>query len=164
MDEKDPNTAAPPDTVPASQHNEVVTRLRDLEAKQAKRDEAERKAAEQRATEQGQWEQLARDREQQIAQLTTQAERAERYSKTLHTRIDSEIKDWPSEVKDLVPAADGDPDARQGQVEKLRPLIAKLQGERLRGTPAGPRGAGNTTPVATADDLVREKRAQWGGL
>lgn len=152
-------------TVPYSRFKEINEQLDKLRRKDAAREEADRKAAEQKAQEQGEWEKIAKQREAELSDLKPKAKRVESLEARLHERVDREIKDWPGEVKTLVPGTETDPVVREAQVEKLRPLVAKLADTQRRGTPPGPRGTGDVQSVtSTADDLKAHKRQQIGGL
>lgn len=162
----EPSTTVQPQeqTVPYSRFKEINEQLAALKKDKDAREEADRKAAEQKAQEQGEWETIAKQRESEIGDLKPKAKRVETLEARLHERVDRETKDWPKEVKDLIPDAATDPIAREAQVEKLRPLVAKLTESRPNGTPRGPRGTGESHVLPNADDLLDQKRRQVGGL
>jgi hypothetical protein len=147
-------------TIPYARFKEVNDQLAELRRKDQEREAKERAEVEKRAKEQGQYQELLETRTKELDDLKPKAEQADRYAQRLHARIDAEIKEWPKELKDLVPDTTTDPEAREAQVEKLRPLMTKLQATRSPGTPPGPSGSGaQTVPATTSADLVARKRA-----
>ncbi len=146
--------AAPPKTenmVPQSRLDEYARKVRDLEKREADRAKAESDAEEARLKEQAQWQKLAESKADELAKLKADLEPKAALVADLtlfvNDAIDAEIKDWPDEVKSLVPGADN-VKARAAEVEKLRPLASKLSTQPTApGNPRGPKPAGGVDPA-----------------
>src|SRR6266568_3910452 len=96
-----PITSLPPDI------QDYIKRLRDEAEEANKLRKAEAKAKTEaeaaRLKKQGEFEELAKQHEKRIQELEPIAESYTRLASTMNTQIEAEIKDWPPEVKSLVP-------------------------------------------------------------
>ena len=166
-----PITSLPPDI------QDYIKRLRDEaeEANKAKRAEAKAKAEAEaaRLKKQGEFEELAKQHEKRIQELEPIAESYTRLASTMNAQIETEIKDWPPEVKSLVPPqetvlSNGERrvtpvEERLEHITRLRPLLEKLQVQ-ARGTSPG--NSPNPRPSGQTSDNVRdeyEKRLRTTG-
>src|SRR6266702_3268061 len=147
-----PITSLPPDI------QDYIKRLRDEaeEANKAKRAEAKAKAEAEaaRLKKQGEFEELAKQHEKRIQELEPIAESYTRLASTINTQIEAEIKDWPPEVKSLVPGSDVPVESRLEHMNRLRPLLEKLQVQ-ARGTQPG--NSPNPRPSGQTPDNVRDE-------
>lgn len=74
-----------------------------------------------------------------------------------HKQIDSLIKDWPKEVKDLDPG-NKDLESRQLWVERVKPLADKLvNGGRAPNLETGDKGKGNNKAGSSAQDFMKRR-------
>lgn len=177
-----PTTDAPTTETPADTGDEVKLSKADFEAMQSalrkankeaetRRKELERIADEQAAAketelaEQGKHQELAQKREKERddarAEVQERDAKLSRYEEILGGNIEAQTKDWPEEVKALIPAGDGvDALARLEAVTKLSPLA-----EQLMDAPAKPgNGAGPTPGGIKPEDKEAARRAQAGAL
>lgn len=87
---------------------------------------------------------------------TLQAER-DALAEIVTARVATEVKDWPAEVKALIPD-DGDLIARLGAIEKARPIAAKLmEAPKTPGNGYDPRplgGAGHNAAEAAGRERI----------
>lgn len=144
---------------------DYIGRLR-AEAEDAnKQRKAEAKAKQEaeaaRLKKQGEFEELAKQHEARVKELEPIQESYTRLSTTINAQIEAEIKDWPPEVKSLVPGPDIPVESRLEQVARLRPLLEKLQVQ-ARGTQPGnspnPRPA-QQTPEGAGNQYMQRLRA-----
>src|SRR6266571_8401560 len=119
------------------------------------------------------FEELAKQHEKRVKELEPIAESYTRLASTMNVQIEAEIKDWPPEVKNLVPPqetvlSNGERhvtpvEERLEHMTRLRPLLEKLQAQ-ARGTQPGnspnPRPSGQT-PENVRDEY--EKRLRTTG-
>src|SRR6266700_592787 len=136
---------------------EDYRKARDAEAKA----KADAEAA--RLKKKGEFEELAKQHEKRIQELEPIAESYTRLASTMNTQIEAEIKDWPPEVKSLVPGSDVPVESRLEHMNRLRPLLEKLQVQ-ARGTQPG--NSPNPRPSGQTPDNVRdeyEKRLRASG-
>jgi len=146
---------------------DYIKRLRDEaeEANKLRKAEAKAKAEAEaaRLKEQGEFKALAEKHETRVKELEPIAESYTRLASTMNAQIEAEIKDWPPEVKSLVPASDVPVESRLEHMNRLRPLLEKLQVQ-ARGTQPGnspnPRPSGQT-PENVRDEY--EKRLRTTG-
>jgi hypothetical protein len=107
-----------------------------------------------RLRQQGEYKALAEKHETRVKELEPIAESYTRLASTMNAQIEAEIKDWPPEVKSLVPAADVPVESRLEHMNRLRPLLEKLQVQ-ARGTSPG--NSPNPRPQAqTAEGAGKE--------
>jgi regulator of replication initiation timing len=136
---------------------------RNLRDRFKEQERAAQTAEQQRLAEQGQYKELAEKHEVRVKELEPIAESYTRLALTMNAQIEAEIKDWPPEVKSLVPSADVPVESRLEHMTRLRPLLEKLQVQ-ARGTQPGnspnPRPSGQT-PDGARDEY--EKRMYASG-
>lgn len=122
--------------------------------KKAKEQEDAAQAAEQaRLAEQGQFKELATKHEARVKELEPIQESYTRLSEQINAQIEAEVKDWPTEVKSLVPDTNVPVESRLEQVAKLRPLIAQLT-QQARGQAPGNRPNPPAQGQPSREDLV----------
>lgn len=140
-----------------------------LAREQAKAEAAAKKAKEDAdqasMKEQEKWKELATQHETRIAELEpltkTQAERLTAFEQLIAKQLETEIKDWPKEFKDLDPGKESDLLARMAWVEKSRPLAQKLAAvPPAPGNGRLPRPAGAAGQEA-ADQAARQSQNDW---
>lgn len=150
--------------IPKSRFDEVNTRLRELEAEKAKRDQSERAAADKAAAERGEWERLAGERQARLdaaeSLSATAAERITAYEAEMERQYKARVKELPQEIRDMEP--EGDALSRFAWIPKAEAAALKLAATRTPGTPSGPRGTGAAPAPYSTADLVAHKRASGG--
>lgn len=122
--------------------------------KKAKEQEEQAQATEaERLRQAGEYKQLAEKHEARVKELEPIQEGYTRLSEQINEQLKAEIKDWPPEVKNLVPDTSVPVEARIEQVAKLRPLIAQLT-QQARGQAPGNRP--NPTPQGqpSREDMI----------
>jgi hypothetical protein len=115
--------------------------------------------------EQAKWKELAEQHEAKVKELepltTTQAERLTQFEQLIAKQLETEIKDWPKELKDLDPGKETDLLARMAWVEKSRPLAQKLAAvPPAPGNGRLPRPAG-AAGMEAADQAARQSQNDW---
>lgn len=141
---------------------ERLDRERKGAADKAAKDKADADA--QTLKEQLKFQELADRHEARVKELepTVEALTAERdtLAKHLTEIVAAETKDWPKEVKDLLPAEDAGVLARYEAVARTRPLAERLGGTdtRQRGNGPGPKPNG-AAGQQTSETIVEQKRA-----
>jgi phage host-nuclease inhibitor protein Gam len=137
---------------------DYIKRLRDEAEEANKLRKAEAKAKQEaeaaRLKEQGEFKALAEQHEARVKELEPIAESYTRLASTMNANIEAEIKDWPPEVKSLVPGADVPVESRLEHMNRLRPLLEKLQVQ-ARGTQPG--NSPNPRPSGQTPDNVRDE-------
>lgn len=137
-----------------------ITELRTENAKHRaknKEQEASAQAAEQqRLKEQGEFKQLAEKHEARVKELEPTVERYTKLSDLVHEQIKAQVKDWPDEVKSLVPGKETPVEERLASLEKLKPLAERFA-QQQRGTQPG--NSPNPKPSATvqSSDEIKNK-------
>jgi hypothetical protein len=122
--------------------------------KKAKEQEEQAQAAEQaRLAEQGQFKELATKHEARVKELEPIQESYTRLAEQINAQIAAEVKDWPSEVKSLVPDTNVPVESRLEQVAKLRPLIAQLT-QQARGQAPGNRPNPPAQGQPSREDMI----------
>ncbi len=86
--------------------------LNKLKAAQKKQDEAAAAAEQTRLEANKQFEELAKQHKKRVEELEPLAERLAKLSELEHNRIDAMVKDWPENVKRLVPSRSVDAEVR----------------------------------------------------
>jgi hypothetical protein len=120
----------------------------------AKKQEATAKAAlEAQLKEQGEFKKLAEQHEARVKELEPIAQNYAQLSQLVSSQIDTRIKDWPAEVKALVPDASTPVEQRIEQVEKLQSLVEKLQTQARAQLPGN---APNPRPSQTSHDNTEQ--------
>jgi hypothetical protein len=107
-----------------------------------------------RLRQQGEYKALAEKHEARVKELEPIAESYTRLASTMNAQIEAEIKDWPTEVKSLVPGADVPVESRLEHMARMRPLLEKLQVQ-ARGTQPG--NSPNPRPSGQTPDNVRDE-------
>jgi hypothetical protein len=149
---------------------EAETSRKELDAK-AKADQA---AEQQRLKEQGQWQGLAEQATARVKELEPVQEDYKALSALLADQIKAQTKDWPKEVKDLLPGDDTPIKVRYEQVQKLQTLATQLasqsqqqQRASLPGNKPGPQPNQNneqTREQQVNDFRLRRKQGGMYGL
>jgi len=131
--------------------------------------QAEKQAEEARLKEQGEFKALAEQRETQLKELEPVKSRYDQLSTLLADQIKAQIKDWPKEVKDLLPSDDTPIEVRYSQVQKLQALALKVseqaqaqQRANLPGNTPGPRQANQEQSRDQQKQDFRLRRKQSG--
>lgn len=112
-------------------------------------EEANSAAEQARLAEQGQFKELAAKHEARVKQLEPVETSYKALSERVNSQIDTQIKDWPAEVKSLVPSSETPVEQRLEQLERLRPLVEKLQ---LQAKGQQPGNAPNPKPAGQVGD------------
>lgn len=136
--------------------------------------EASQAAEQQRLKEQGSFKQLAEQASARVKELEPVQERYTALSGLLADQIKAQIKDWPKEVKDLLPGDDTPIEVRYSQVQKLQTLATQLasqaqqqQRASLPGNKPGPQPNQNneqTREQQVTDYRLRRKQTGMYGL
>jgi len=146
----------PIDSLPAD-IQDYIARLRSEaeEANKQKKAEAHAKQAalEARLREQGEFKQLAEKHEARVKELEPIQESYTRLAEQINAQIAAETKDWPTEVKSLVPDTNVPVESRLEQVAKLRPLIAQLT-QQARGQAPGNRPNPSAQGQPSREDMI----------
>ncbi len=122
--------------------------------KKAKEQEEQAQVAEQeRLRQAGEYKQLAEQHEKRVKELEPIQESYTRLAEQINAQIAAEVKDWPTEVKSLVPDTTVPVESRLEQVAKLRPLIAQLA-QQARGQAPGNRPNPQAQGQPSREDLV----------
>ena len=124
-------------------------RYRDSAEAEAK---AKKDAEDARLKEQGEFKALAEKHEARVKELEPVSERYGALSSLVSDQIETQIKDWPQEVKTFDPGKDAPIEHRLEWLEKSKPLIAKLADQQRATNPGnGP----NPQPSAGTPDTAR---------
>jgi hypothetical protein len=122
--------------------------------KKAKEQEEQAQAAEQaRLAEQGQFKELAAKHEARVKELEPIQEEYAKLAEQMNAQIEAEVKDWPPEVKSLVPDASVSAGARLEQVARLRGLVAQLT-QQARGQAPGNRPNPPAQGQPSREDMI----------
>ncbi len=131
-----------------------------------RRDREAHAAEEARLAKQGEFETLAKTRETERDEVKTQLqnrdERIQRYEAIVGQDLEARTKDWPKEVKDLIPSGENvDALTRLENINRLAPLAAQLMNAPARpGNGAGPVAVGaRTVDDQAAKDASRRSFA-----
>lgn len=140
--------------------------VRDRLDRQKKANEsAAAKAAEEaeanKLREQSEWQKLAESHEAKVKDLEPRVTQAEadrdQLREIVAAMLEAETKDWPKEVRDILPPAEADVLARHAAVQSHRPLAAKLaQANPTPGNGPNPRPNGAATDTQKAAEQMRE--------
>jgi len=143
----------------------IIAELREENAKarvklqkhtdEQKKQATEAQAAEEaRLKEQNQFKELAEKYGAKVQELEPVQERYTALSTLLGDQIKAQVKEWPKEVKDLLPDNDTPIEDRYAQVQKLQAFVDKLQAQaRQPGHGPNPKPAGDPTQ----DDLKQKE-------
>lgn len=136
--------------------------------------EATQAAEQQRLKEQGEFKQLAEQSATRVKELEPVQERYEQLSGLLADQIKAQTKDWPQEVKDLLPGKETAIEVRYAQMQKLQALADKVadqsqtqQRSQLPGNKPGPQPNQNseqTHEQQVTEFRIRRKNSGMYGL
>ncbi len=136
-------------------------RTKTKEREQAAKDELDRQLAEQ-----GKYKELADTHAQRVKELEPLEAQLSELSELINERIKADIKNWPDEVKSLVPGKDVSIKSRYEQVGKLQALADRLsqqaQGQQPGNRP-NPKPAQNMTPDEVSQKALEELRSRSPG-
>jgi len=131
--------------IPKSRFDEINNKLKALETEAKARETAEAQATEQRLKEQQKWQELAEQRETELATLKPKATMADALSIKLRAQIDAEIAKWPEQVKAMAPAKDAPITDWLDWTEKARALVKELEAKPpVPGNGRPPKAAGQS--------------------
>ncbi|HEX3642869.1 MAG TPA: hypothetical protein VHV10_16410 [Ktedonobacteraceae bacterium] len=123
----------PQTTVSLTIAEDLQRQIAELRAENAKhrnkakeQEQAAQAAEQQRLREQGEFKQLAEQSSARVKELEPVQERYTALSGLLADQIKAQIKDWPKEVRDLLPGDDTPIEVRYSQVQKLQTLATQL--------------------------------------
>jgi hypothetical protein len=125
-------------------------------------DRARKDAEDKAAQEKGEFEKLASERGQRLAQIeaehATANEQLTAYREEMERQIKARLRSLPEEIRAMAP--EGDSLVRFAWLEKAEAAAAKLAATTTPGTPAGPRGSGTPpSPTAGSSDAMARKKA-----
>jgi len=143
---------------------ESATNRKAIQAQQTEKQKAEQAAL----VEQGKFKELAEKHEGRVKELEPVLDRYTRLSGIVLNSFSEQVKDWPKEVKELLPTGDKvDPLDYIEAVDKYRPLAQKLGSGNAQqgrsGNVPNPQAAGNETETARRERLANELRAKGFG-
>jgi hypothetical protein len=121
--------------------------------KAKEQDEAAQAAEQERLRQAGEYKQLAEQHEKRVKELEPIQESYTRLAEQINAQIAAEVKDWPTEVKSLVPDTNVPVESRLEQVAKLRPLIAQLT-QQARGQAPGNRPNPPAQGQPSREDMI----------
>ena len=136
-------------------------RAKAKEREQAAKDELDRQLAEQ-----GKYKELADTHAQRVRELEPLETQLTELSDLINERIKADIKNWPDEVKALVPGKDVPIKSRYEQVGKLQALADRLSSQATGQQPGNrpnPRPAQNMTPDEASQKALDELRSRSPG-
>jgi predicted nuclease with TOPRIM domain len=110
-----------------SKNHEFLTDNKKYRDERRKQEEINKAAEEARLKEQGEFKQLAEKHQARVNELEPVQERYTDLSALLAEQIKAQSKDWPKEVKDLLPSDDIPVEVRYAQVQKLQSLVNTMQ-------------------------------------
>lgn len=113
---------------------------------------AKAKAEEERLKAQGEFQKLAEKHAARVQELEPLQGRFDTLSTLITGQIETQIKDWPAEVKTFDPGVDASVEQRLAWVEKSKPLIEKLQQQAQSGRPGN---APNPKPSVQGSEGVQ---------
>lgn len=154
--------------------NEVLADNQKYRKERQEQATAAQAAEQQRLKEQGEFKQLAEQASARVKELEPVQERYTALSTLLSGQIKAQTKDWPKEVKDLLPGDDVAIEVRYEQVQKLQTLATQLasqsqqqQRASLPGNKPGPQPQTNneqTRDQQVNDFRLRRKQSGMYGL
>lgn len=153
------------DSLPVDIQDYIKTLRKDAEENRKKLDaeaKAKQEAEQARLAEQGQFKELAAKHEARVKELEPISTSYKALSERVNSQIDTQIKDWPAEVKSLVPSSETPVEQRLEQLERLRPLVDKLQLQakgQQPGNAPNPKPAGQVGDPATKEETIRKLKA-----
>jgi hypothetical protein len=129
---------------------EEANKLRKAEAR------AKKEAEDARLVEQGQFKELAAKHALRVQELEPVATAYTQLATLIASQIESQVKDWPAEVKTFDPGKDAPIEARLAWVEKSQPLVAALTKQTSGGNSPNPRPAGTPTKEEARDAMMNK--------
>lgn len=126
---------------------EARVELNKLKAEKQQQEEAGRRAEEERLRQQGEYQKLLEQQAPEFERLRSVEQDYLALSASTHKQIDAEIKDWPKEVKALVPSAETPVHQRMDRLNEARAVLALVQQQARSQSPGNgpnPKPAGNT--------------------
>lgn len=120
---------------------------------------------EQQLREQGKFEDLAKQYGARVQELEPYQQRYSTLASVISSQIDQEIKEWPDEVKKLVPDAKKPVEERFDMIQQLRPLVLKFVLQRAATPGSRPNPAAATqTPEQVQQSVLDDLRRTRGNL
>lgn len=119
--------------------------------------QAQKQAEQDKLAEQGQFRQLAEQHAARVKELEPIAARYNTLASQIRAQIQVETKDWPPELKALVPGEGLAAEEQLEAIEKLRPVLKKLQ-EQARGSVPGNRP--DPKPLAMTPEQTRQEQLE----
>ena len=110
-----------------AKHAEILADNQKYRKEQKDQKEAAKAKEEQDLREQNQFKELAEKYGAKVQELEPTVERYTALSGLLDGQIKAQVKDWPKEVKDLLPDDSVSIEDRYAQVQKLQAFVDKLQ-------------------------------------
>jgi hypothetical protein len=156
----DPQQKVPIESLPQAVQD-YIKELRGQAAAARKEREAEARAkqqeAEQRLAEQGEFKKLAEQHAARVQELEPIASQYSQLAELVSGQIESQIKDWPNELKAFDPGKDAPIEQRLAWLEKSKPLLEKLMqqvrsqspGNAPSPRPASPNGSKDVDELRT---------------
>jgi len=121
--------------------------------------QAKRQAEEQKLKEQGEWQKIAEQSTVRVKELESTQEEYEQLSALMADQIKAQIKDWPKEVKDLLPSEDTKIGVRYAQVQKLQALAIQL-GDKAQQQQRASLPGNKPNPQPSNNEQTREQQVQ----
>lgn len=143
-----------------NENAENRVKLKKLEDEQKKREKTAKEQEEQQLREQNQFKELAEKYGSRVQELEPVQERYTSLSTLLSDQIKTQTKDWPKEVKDLLPDETASIETRLAQVQKLQAFVDKLNSapQTRPGNAPNPKPA-TPTPEGLQQRLENQLRA-----
>lgn len=138
-----------------NENAENRVKLKKLEDEQKKRDKSAKDQEEQQLREQNQFKELAEKYGSRVQELEPVQERYNSLSTLLADQIKAQIKDWPKEVKDLLPDETASIEQRLAQVQKLQAFVDKLNASSAPQTRPG--NAPNPKPASPTPEGLQQR-------
>lgn len=133
-----------------------------LKKQQDEAAEAERQA---QLKERGEYKVLAEQHAARLKEVEPLAQGYNQLASLISGQIEAQIKDWPQEVRALVPDVNTPIEQRLEQVEKLRPLVAKMAEQQRGQQPGNGPNPAQANPAQTREQQVadlKRRRVQSG--
>lgn len=118
--------------------------------------EADSKAAKDKLEADQKWKELYELQKTELEKVKEKAATSDELSLVVHQMIDTEIKDWPAELKALDPGKEVSTEARKKWVETSRPLAIRLLGDKKApDTEHGKKSAADKQGVPSGKEVVQ---------
>lgn len=128
---------------------------REQETAEQARKAQEQAKEEQQLREQNQYKELAEKYGTRVKELEPVQERFSSFSATIAEQIKAQTKDWPKEVKDLLPSDDTPIETRYAQIQKLQAFVDKLNASTQPQTRPG--NAPNPKPASPTPEGLQQR-------